>query len=625
MPQQCYKFGDFELDSARFELRRKGHPLKLERIPMELLILLAEKGGNVVSRQEISERLWGKEVFVDTEHGINTAIRKIRSALHEDADRPHFIQTVSGKGYRFVTELKDNGNNGKVSGTVREVPVVETTPIQPVPAKHGNWRSIAVAAFVLVLLGTALIANLAGMRDHIFARKQPDLIRSIAVLPLANLSGDPTQDYFADGMTDELITALAKDRSLRVVSRTSAMRYKGASRPLPEIARELGVDGIVEGSVVRSPTRVHMTLQLIRASNDAHVWAESYDRELNGAFSLTEEMAHAIFQQVKSVPAPPLPPRYINPEAHDAFLRGRYQWFLIRNLDSAKYFRKAIEIQPDYAAAWSGLAVAYGGAAVVGALKPQEAWPQAEAATARALELDDHLPDAHNANAAIFLFYRWDFIRAEQESARTIELGPNFAEAYHLRSYALNALNRTDEALEAQRRATELDPFAKEWALGKELWRLRRFDEAAEDARNRIAARPNDASAHGLLSDVYRLQGKKKESVEELEQSLTSDGDQASATAVRRAYESGGFKAVHELDLADLKKRAAKQYVQPVLFAYVYARLGMKEETIHYLQLAYEEHSPRLVHLQYEPDFDFLHSDERYREIVRKIGLPPAF
>jgi TolB-like protein len=442
---------------------------------------------------------------------------------------------------------------------------------------------------------------------------------------LTNLSGDPTQEYFADGMTDELITELAKDRSLRVVSRTSAMRYKGTLRSLPDIARELGVDGIVEGSIVRSPTRVHMTLQLIRASNDTHVWAESYDRELSGAFSLTEEMAHAIFQQLKNVPVPPLPLRYIDPEAHDAFLRGRYEWFFNHNLESAKYFRKAIEIQPDYAAAWSGLATAYGGAAVVGELKPREAGPQAEAATARALELDDRLPDAHNAKAANFLFYRWDFARAEQESARAIELGPNFAEAYHVRSYTLNALNRTDEALEAQRRATELDPFAREWALGAELWRLRRFDEAAEDARSRIAARSNDATAHQLLSDVYRLQGKKKESVEELEQSLNSAGDRAGATAVKQAYERGGVKAVQEMDLANLKKRAAKQYVPAISFAYVYARLGMKEEVIHYLQLAYQEHSPRLVHLQYEPDFDFLHSDERYREIVRKVGLPPAF
>ena len=223
------------------------------------------------------------------------------------------------------------------------------------------------------------------------------------------------------------------------------------------------------------------------------------------------------------------------------------------------------------------------------------------------------------------MFYRWDFARAERESARAVELGPNFAEAYHLRSYVLNALNRTDEALKAQRRATELDPFARPWTLGAELWRLRRFDEAAEEAQDPAQSAPNDATAHFLLSDIYRLQGKKKESIEELEQSLMSVGDQAGANAVRQAYERRGFKAVQELDLVSLKKKAAKGYVPPISFAYVYARLGMKAESIHYLQLAYEEHSPRLIHLQYEPDFDFLHTDERYREIVRKVGLPPAF
>ncbi len=621
MPLQCYKFGDFELDCARFELRRNGHPLKLERRPLELLILLAEKGGNVVTRPEISEKLWGNDVFVDTEHGINTAVRKVRSALQEDADQPHFVQTVPGKGYRFVAELKDSGSNSAEPATLRKV--AEINPSQSVQIREGNSRRRGIAALVLVLLaGSVLIP---AVRSRIFGTNHLAPIRSIAVLPLTNLSGDPTQDYFADGMTDELITALAKDPSLRVVSRTSAMQYRGTVRPLPEIARELGVDGIVEGSIVRSPTRVHMTLQLIRGSTDAQVWAESYDRELSAAFSLSEEMAHDIFQEIQSVPRSPLPPRYINPEAHDAFLRGRYEWFSYHNVESAKYFRRAIEIQPEYAEAWSGLAEAYGGAAVVGKLKPQEAWPEAEAAAARALELNDRLADAHNANAGNFLFYRWDFARAEQESARAIELEPNFAEAYHLRSYVLNALNRTDEALKAQKRATELDPFARQWALGEELWRLRRFDEAAEEARGRIAARPNDSTAHHLLSNVYRVNGKYKESVEELEQSLTWEGDQARASAVRQAFKKGGFKAVQEMELANLEKKAGKQYVPPISFAYVYARLGKKEETIHYLQLAYEEHSPRLIHLQYEPDFDFLHSDERYRQIVREVGLPPAF
>lgn len=630
MPLSCYRFGEFELDSARFELRRDGRVLKLERIPMELLILLAEKDGNVVSRQEIVERLWGKDVFLDTEHGINTAMRKIRQALRDHPDRPRFVQTVTGKGYRFVAGQTGNGHLLESPPEI-EVPAAAAVKIQASPspvaaAKPRWWRLPLIAALGLCLLGGVLLGfNLGGFRDRFLASGPPPRIKAIAVLPLANLSGDPSQEYFADGMTDELTTALAKDRYLRVVSRTSAMRYKGSLRPLADIARELGVDGIVEGSIVRTPTRVHMTLQLIRVSSDAHLWAESYDRELSGAFSLPGEMAHAIFQQLNSNPRSPLPVRYVSPEAHDAFLRGRYEWFSNRALESAKFYRKAIEIQPDYAAAWSGLANAYEAAGVQGELRPQEAGSQADTAATRAIELDDNSPDAHHANSAHFLFYRWDFVRAEHESLRAVELEPNFAEAYHLRSYTLNALNRTDEALKAQRVATELDPFARPWALGAELWRLRRYDEAAEEARIRLKARPNDASLHFLLADVYRFQGKKEESVEELEQSLALGGDQADATAVRQAYQRGGFKAVQELDLVSLKKKAANQYVPPISFAYVYARLGMKEETMRNLQLAYKEHSPRLIHLQYEPDFDFLHSDERYREIVREVGLPPAF
>jgi tetratricopeptide (TPR) repeat protein len=261
----------------------------------------------------------------------------------------------------------------------------------------------------------------------------------------------------------------------------------------------------------------------------------------------------------------------------------------------------------------------------MGQLRPQEAWPQAEAAAAQAQELDDLLPDVHNALAANFLLYRWDFARADRESSRAIELDLNFAEAHHLRSYVLQGLNRTDEALREQKKATELDPFARPWALRAELWRLRRFDAAIEDARLRLAARPDDASAHELLSNIYRLRGMKKESTQELEKAFRSRGDLADAGAVTRAYEHGGYRAVQGLELSDLNRRAAKQYVPQISFAYAYAHMGKKEEAIRYLQRAYEEHSPRLIHLQYEPDFDFLHSDDRYRAIVKKIGLPPAY
>jgi TolB-like protein/DNA-binding winged helix-turn-helix (wHTH) protein len=282
-----YNFGEFELDGARFELRRNGRVLKVERIPLELLILLAERNGNIVSRQEIIDRLWGKGVFVDTEHGINTAIRKIRSVLRDDAERPRFVQTIQGKGYRFLAE-PNNGNTKPI-----EVLLEPETPnrAEASPGKPRHWWALGIAVIALGLLaGTLLGLNAGGVRDHIFSGSQQVQIRSIAVLPLANLSGDAAQDYFADGMTDELITALAKNRSLRVVSRTSAMQYKGVRRPLRDIARQLGVDGILEGSLARSGNRVHMTVQLIYAPSDTHVWAESSDRDPSEVFSLPSEL-----------------------------------------------------------------------------------------------------------------------------------------------------------------------------------------------------------------------------------------------------------------------------------------------------------------------------------------------
>ena len=389
MIASSYKFGEFELDCARYELRRNGRTLKLERIPMELLILLAEKDGNVVTRQEIVERLWGKDVFVDTEHGINTAIRKIRSALKDDPEQPRFIQTVTGKGYRFVAE-RQNGNHAS-AGLLE--PVVSPAQAADLPAKSRRMWPIMVALIALCLAaGGLLLFNSGGIRARLFPSSQRQ-IRSIAVLPLANLSGDPSQDYFADGMTDELITMLAKNTSLRVVSRTSAMQYKNAKRPVGEIARELGVDGILEGSVEKSGNHVHMTVQLIHASRDTHVWAESYDRTLSEAFSLPSDLSQTIAKEIKTAISPVEPQHPINPDAHDAYLRGRYSWFNRDMQRSQEYFEKAIQMQPDYAAAWSGLADSYTVRAVDGTSFPSTVMGKAEEAARKAIELDDSLSD----------------------------------------------------------------------------------------------------------------------------------------------------------------------------------------------------------------------------------------
>ena len=452
------------------------------------------------------------------------------------------------------------------------------------------------------------------------------LIKSLAVLPLENLSGDPAQEYFADGMTDEVITMLAKNPSLRVISRTSVMQYKKVHRPLREIAQELGVDGILEGSVGRFGNRVHVTAQLIHAASDTHIWAESFDRDLSDMGSLQNELAQTIARQVGAMTsASAKPEKRINPEAHDAYLLGRYYWFAGEYEKSGPYFQKAIDLQPDYAAAWSGLADHYAARAVSGGSRPEDVMPQGEIAAKKALALDDSLAEVHNSIAAIYLFYRWNWEAAERESARAIELNPGLAEPHRLRSYVLSAFNRMDEALQEQRKAMELDPFAEPDELGWTLIRARRFDAALDEARIRTEAQPGNADLHDLLSAAYYYKGMEKESEQESERALTLAGEKEVAAAEQRAFRRGGSQAVLEWNLNLYQQRAAQKYVTPTRLAGCYGQLKRKEETIRHLEQAYVEHAPNMVWLQNVPEFDFVHYDPRYRAIVKKMGLPPAF
>lgn len=649
MVATVFEFGDFKLDCDRFELYRAGRSLKLERKPMELLILLATRNGHLVSRTEIAERLWAKEVFVDTEHGINTAIRKIRQVLRDDPERPRFVQTVTGKGYRFVIEKDDNA---KGLDSPEVMPAVASLPSRPgeidlvaaLPATSGtaeaistqrpssesrvrNWSrsSLPMVVIAICLLAVAVLAlNVAGVRDRIFPARPASQIHSIAVIPLVNLSGDASQDYFADGMTDELITMLAKNTSLRVVSRTSVMQYRSAQRPVREIARELGVDGILEGSVARSANRVHMNVQLVFAPTDTHVWAESYDRDLGQAFLLPSELSETIAKEVRTAVSRTSPPRYISPEAHDAYLHGRYFWFTFDVLRTLPYFEKAINIQPDYAAAWSGLADTY----VLGAMivfPPTDVMTKAEFAARKALELDDSLPEAHNSMAAWYLFCGWDLPRADAESRRAIELNPNYAEGHYVRHYVLHMMNRPSEALQEEKRAVELEPFARNWGLGGLYIRLRQYDSAISELRMQSDLRPDDSGLHHLLSEAYWFKGMYEESQQEFEKGLALEHRPEAAAAAHHAFEQGGEKAVERWGVNDIKARARKEYVPAWDIAFTVAFTGDKEETLKYLEAAYRDRSPNIIGLQNEPVFDFLHSEPRYRELVKNMGLPPAY
>ena len=622
MPACIYKFGDFELDPSRFELKRNGRVQKIERMPMELLILLAEKEGNVATRQEIVERLWGKDVFVDTEHGINTAVRKIRQALKDDPDNPRFVHTVSGKGYRFVAEKNGHAPDATAASVgaevsrrspdARDLATVEITPSQ-------IKRAIAAVALCLITAAGLIFI----LRGRIFRTNQAAQIHSLAVIPLANLSGDPAQDYFADGMTDELITALAKNRALRVVSRTSAMQYKGVNRPVRDLARELNVDGILEGSIKRTPTSVHMTVQLIYAPTDTHVWAESYDRDLSDVIFLPEELSQTIAKEVRAAVSPPTRQHSISPEAHDAYLQGLYFWYRGDFDHSKQYFQKAIDLQPDYAAAWAGLGDSYGVRAG-GDTPPQAAFAKDEEYSRKALELDDSVAEAHESMAALYLFHAWDWNRAEAEARRAIELNPNLAAAHHVRCYILFALNRNAEALQEQKQATEIDPFAQPWHLGRAYLYLRQYDAAINELRARASVQKK-GGIEFVLSDAYRFKGMNKEAAQHLELAFLAQDDQHSAEAVRRAFDQGGYSAVAEWLLRRDQEKARKEYVSPFFFALDYARLERKDDTLHFLEGALQERSPDMVFLQKKPDFDFLHSDPRYQSLVARIGLPRAY
>ena len=618
--QESYSFGEFELHPARFELRRQGRLLRLERIPMELLILLAERNGDLVARPEIAARLWSKDVFVDTEHGINTAIRKIRTAISEEADRPRYLFTVPGKGYRLATDARSAVAAPETLGNAatNEPPsiVAASPPVAPrVPRSVLAWLGLAA---ILVALGIGLV-GLNWSRGRVTALSTAAPVRSLAVLPLANLTGDESQDYLADGITDELITTLAKRTPVRILSRTTVMQYKGAKKPLPDIARELNVDAIVEGSISRTGGRTHVSIQLVRAANDAQVWADSYDRDPEALYELSAEVSDVIARRIGAASTGATAARRIAPSAHDAYLRGRYFWFSHQWDQALHAMQKAVAIQPDYAAAWSGLADAYAVKAVVQVVPPKAVAAQAQAASRRALELDDSLAEAHSTAAAIALFQTWDFKQADRESQRAIELNPDIGEFHHLRGYVLLAVNRLDEALREQTRASELDPFGRPGEVGIVLIHRRQYDAAIRELRFRKDARPQDGGVRHRLADAYLYNGQASDYVTEM---MSAAEDEESRAAIEASFAHEGLEGVAALQLDRIRKVAERRYVSPLALAHYYARAGQRNETLSQLEAAVAERTPFLVFLQTEPDFDFVHDTDRYRTIVKRIGLP---
>ena len=631
------RFGVFELDLRSGELRKHGLRIRLQEQPFQVLAMLLEHPGEVVTREELQKKLWPADTFVDFDHGLNKAINKLREALGDSAESPRFVETVARRGYRFLAEAK----------TAEVVPVRGSglaTQSHPAPdAPHlppeiaGNSTvprhrlpSIAWKSSVLVLL--LLTASLAAWKVHPWNRSSP-VIRSLAVLPLESLSNDPSQDFFADGMTDELISDLGQISALRVISRTSVMAYKHAHKPLPQIARELNVDAVVEGTVLRSGDQVRITAQLIDASADKHLWSQSYEGELRDTLALQSKVARAIADQIQIS----LNPReqaalksakVVNPQAYVSYLKGRYFWNK-RSAESLKvalaYFNQAIDEDPAYAQAYSGLADTY---ALLGdwqyaVMTPKEALPKAKAAAIKALELDSALGEAHNSLAFCLDGFDWAFDSAGKEFLRAIELNPGYATAHHWYAWHLALLHRYDEALAEMRKAESLDPLSLviNADLAELLALAHSYDESIQQSRKTIEMDPNFGLAHNHLGQAYLQKHMYDEAIAELQKAvqLSSGGPTCMANLARADVASGKRSEAEKL-LGDLKKRSSPGYSHGSEIAVIYASLGDTDQAMNWLEKGYEERFNPGVLLR--PGFDPLRSDPRFQNLVRRIGLP---
>jgi TolB-like protein/DNA-binding winged helix-turn-helix (wHTH) protein/Flp pilus assembly protein TadD len=631
------RFGTFEVSFQSGELRRAGVKVRVQQQPMRLLEILLERPGEIITREELRSRVWPNQDFGDFDQAVNIAIGKLRSALGDSAENPRYIETLPKRGYRFIAEVSvvDIGARPKrpesAPGSLqnaefgRDLPSTESSIA---PKRRSRLAPRVVVALTLLLSLSILAVWLFRPRSHV-----PTAIRSLAVLPLDNLSGDTSQDYFADGMTDELITDLAQIRALRVISRTSVMAYKGVRKPLPEIARELNVDAVVEGTVLRSGEQVRITAQLIQARADKHLWADSYEGNLRNTLALQKQVARSIAQQIQVKVTPQEQAalknvKAIDPGAYEAYLKGRYFWNK-RTADGLKkaveYFDQAIAIDQRYAAAYSGLADTY---ALLGdwqyaVMTPKEAMPRAKAAALKAVELDDSLGEAHASLAFCLDGFDWNFEAADREFRRAVELSPGYATGHHWYSWHLALLGRNSEAIDEMRRALDLDPLSL--IINADLAELLLIagfpDESIKQSRKTIEIDPDFALVHNQLGQAYIQKHMFGAAIVELQRAMQLSGGSPTCTSnLARAYAVSGKKDEAVGLLNDLAKRSTPGYPHDPEIAMVYAALGDKDHAMTWLEKAFEDRSNPGVLLR--PGFDSLRSDSRFQDLVHRIGLP---
>jgi TolB-like protein/DNA-binding winged helix-turn-helix (wHTH) protein/Flp pilus assembly protein TadD len=625
-------FGVFELDPRAGELWKQGLRVRLQEQPFKVLEMLLENPGEVVTREELRKKLWPADTFVDFDHGLNKAISKLRDALGDSAENPRFVETVARRGYRFLSEVK-------VADAVRvRSPELPNQPHPATEAHERRDRTSKLAMFkhpppslvwkISALLLVLLVASLTAWK--LLSRNgPPPIIRSLAVLPLENLSGDASQDYFSDGMTDELISELGQINDLRVISRTSAMAYKNTHRTLPQIAQELNVDAVVEGAVLRSGGQVRITAELIMAATDKQLWGKSYEGDLRDTLTLQSQVARAIAEHVRVE----LTPRErsvlnnvndVSSEAHEAYLKGRYFWNK-RTADglgkAIDYFNEAIERSPNYAEAYAGLADSYAlaGDWKYGLLAPNDAYPKAKAAATKAITLDGALGEAHISLALCLDNFEWDSESGGREFTRGIELSPGYAIGHEWYGWHLAALGRHDEAVAEVEKAATLDPLSPSIGadVAEELLVAGRFDEAIKQSRDTIIFDPYFGPAHYVLGAALVQKREYTEGIAELQKANElSPGSTAFKANLAYAYAESGMRDEASKILNKLKNRPPQAFSNAPEIAMVYVGLDEKDQAMAWLEKGYAERFSPWVLMR--PCFDPLRSDPRFQNLLHR-------
>jgi TolB-like protein/DNA-binding winged helix-turn-helix (wHTH) protein len=623
-PSSLIHFGPFELNLENGDLRKDGEAVKLARQPATVLTLLASRPGELVTREEVKQRLWNGETFVDFEHGLNFCVRQIRAALGDSAEAPHYIETLPRRGYRFIASVNGSSHPPHIPAQVAELPNVDS---------GSGWRSIRSLAIVACFLVAALALGFYALHRRAENARRSAAKIMLAVLPFENMSGNPEQEYVSEGLTDEIITELGRlqPERLGVIARTSTMQYRHTEKRIDQIGKELGVDYVLEGGVVRDGREVRLNAQLILAADQTHVWAESYVFDLGDVLGLEDKIAAQIVHEIRLTLNADQHARlnenhHVDAEAYEAYLKGRYFWNRRNDsalLEALKYFQQAIDRDPNYPQAYAGLAdtLALIGSLPKTSIPRSEAMPRAREAAEHALQLDDSLAEAHTSLAFVKMHYDWDWRGAEQEFQRAIELNPSYATAHQWHAFLFTAMGQPQRAVDEIFEARRLDPLSMiiNTDSAELLTYAGRTDDAIEQAQHTLGMDPSFLPAHIVLGLAYFKKGLLREALAETETAEDlPNGKEWALPQLACLLATSGEEHQAKQIFSNIKAEG----LAPTQLAALYGVFGDRDRAFASLEEGRKEHSGSLILLKVYPFYDRLRDDPRFAELTRKVGLP---